>query len=188
MVDPGKAPGVVHTDATNRAIPSSTLRPTPAACSSKPRTNILIPGTSPLTGKVRRRFCPGIRVWPLTSCSGGAGSAKSCERNLRSRMEIIPWSPRVGSRSRSCVSRKHTFPIHRSNESRGGASRTLNRWFWRPVLCQLSYTPNQQSPTANCLMPIGDYGGGGPSIQRDIDRSQPRFHSLRGFYFFRVSL
>ena len=27
------------------------------------------------------------------------------------------------------------------SESRGGATRTLNRWFWRPVLYQLSYTP-----------------------------------------------
>lgn len=26
-------------------------------------------------------------------------------------------------------------------QSRGGATRTLNRWFWRPVLYQLSYTP-----------------------------------------------
>ncbi len=24
---------------------------------------------------------------------------------------------------------------------RGGGSRTPSRWFWKPVLCQLSYTP-----------------------------------------------
>ena len=27
--------------------------------------------------------------------------------------------------------------------NRGGATRTLNLRFWRPLLCQLSYTPSQ---------------------------------------------
>src|SRR5262249_28207274 len=30
------------------------------------------------------------------------------------------------------------------SESRGGATRTLNRRFWRPVLYQLSYTPSSR--------------------------------------------
>src|SRR5215471_8360153 len=30
------------------------------------------------------------------------------------------------------------------NQNRGGATRTLNLRFWRPLLCQLSYTPPQQ--------------------------------------------
>src|SRR5215210_6772574 len=31
---------------------------------------------------------------------------------------------------------------HRPVEGgRGDRTRTYNRWFWRPVLCQLSYTP-----------------------------------------------
>src|SRR5260370_34826721 len=30
---------------------------------------------------------------------------------------------------------------HAQSWSRGGATRTLNRWFWRPVLYQFSYTP-----------------------------------------------
>src|SRR6266496_2416553 len=33
--------------------------------------------------------------------------------------------------------------IPRNISSRGGATRTLNRRFWRPVLYQLSYTPNE---------------------------------------------
>src|SRR5437667_11953053 len=28
------------------------------------------------------------------------------------------------------------------NHNRGGATRTLNLRFWRPLLCQLSYTPS----------------------------------------------
>src|SRR5215211_9435642 len=28
-----------------------------------------------------------------------------------------------------------------SGSGRGDRTRTYNRWFWRPVLCQLSYTP-----------------------------------------------
>src|SRR6478672_7486887 len=27
---------------------------------------------------------------------------------------------------------------------RGDRTRTYNRWFWRPVLCQLSYTPTDR--------------------------------------------
>src|SRR5262249_22076258 len=34
-------------------------------------------------------------------------------------------------------SRRRSTPV----PNRGGATRTLNRWFWRPVLYQLSYTP-----------------------------------------------
>jgi hypothetical protein len=32
--------------------------------------------------------------------------------------------------------------IRVNQHSRGGATRTLNRRFWRPVLYQLSYTPS----------------------------------------------
>src|SRR5262249_24001515 len=38
-------------------------------------------------------------------------------------------------------------------QSRGGATRTLNRWFWRPVLYQLSYTP---SSISDCRLSIAD--------------------------------
>ncbi len=31
--------------------------------------------------------------------------------------------------------------------SRGGGTRTRNRWFWKPVLYQLSYTPESYPPT-----------------------------------------
>jgi hypothetical protein len=32
----------------------------------------------------------------------------------------------------------------RSGDGRGDRTRTCNRWFWRPVLYQLSYTPNER--------------------------------------------
>src|SRR5947207_1129780 len=32
-------------------------------------------------------------------------------------------------------------PIRPEDRGRGDRTRTYNRWFWRPVLCQLSYTP-----------------------------------------------
>src|SRR5260370_40572615 len=31
-----------------------------------------------------------------------------------------------------------------ANRNRGGATRTLNLRFWRPLLCQLSYTPSKR--------------------------------------------
>src|SRR6478609_438453 len=31
-----------------------------------------------------------------------------------------------------------------SDGGRGDRTRTYNRWFWRPVLCQLSYTPTDR--------------------------------------------
>src|SRR6266498_1217832 len=38
---------------------------------------------------------------------------------------------------------------------RGDRTRTCNRWFWRPVLYQLSYTPTDprsSSPTRRCVV------------------------------------
>jgi hypothetical protein len=36
-----------------------------------------------------------------------------------------------------------------NDANRGGATRTLNRRFWRPVLYQLSYTPSLHGPPTN---------------------------------------
>lgn len=36
-------------------------------------------------------------------------------------------------------------PVPFLMQSRGGATRTLNRRFWRPVLCQLSYAPVERA-------------------------------------------
>src|SRR5215213_5897429 len=35
---------------------------------------------------------------------------------------------------------------------RGDRTRTYNRWFWRPVLCQLSYTPAVRSTLLSLTM------------------------------------
>src|SRR5262249_21398186 len=53
--------------------------------------------------------------------------------------------------------------------SRGGAPRTLNRRFWRPVLYQLSYTPSRQAPRSKSPSPMTN----GPS-QASISPRQLR--------------
>ena len=55
-----------------------------------------------------------------------------------------PLARRSRSRcsSRSASLRSSRFISRRSfRSSRGGGTRTPSRWFWRPVLCQLSYAP-----------------------------------------------
>src|SRR5438874_6655320 len=63
-------------------------------------------------------------------------------------MGIFDSAP--GRARRPCRAASGGAKKHRKS-SRGGATRTLNRWFWRPVLYQLSYTPSQ----AHGLQPVG---------------------------------
>src|SRR5262245_22867529 len=58
-----------------------------------------------------------------------------------------PFGPRGGPNGSSASPRAGPLPPvsgagRPSVQSRSGATRTLNRWFWRPVLYQLSYAPS----------------------------------------------
>ena len=46
------------------------------------------------------------------------------------------------SYGRRCEKQSDGFCASTFNFGRGGGTRTRNRWFWKPVLCQLSYTPS----------------------------------------------
>src|SRR4051812_22594673 len=80
----------------------------------------------PIPAMTTRSSTPAPVVHPST---GAAGS----EIDRAARVGIPSPGSAPNILSRGCQS----LP----SQSRGGATRTLNRWFWRPVLYQLSYTP-----------------------------------------------
>ena len=88
-------------------------------------------------------------TWRRVGQATRFNSVRTSERNW---MMLTRWRARLAGplarRSRSrCSSRSASlrssrFISRRSfRSSRGGGTRTPSRWFWRPVLCQLSYAP-----------------------------------------------
>ena len=63
--------------------------------------------------------------------------------NLRcGHMETLMPSSSHGIKARKAVARLAGLQNHRFSRWQGSRNRTYNLRFWRPTLCQLSYTPN----------------------------------------------
>src|SRR5690349_8087103 len=63
-------------------------------------------------------------------------------RSSLSVLASLPWDP-PAAEATLCGPAAGGFG---GSSGRGDRTRTYNRWFWRPVLCQLSYTPARGSP------------------------------------------
>ena len=79
----------------------------------------------------------------------------------------LAWPPKKWRQSKNSVTQKMASlkKWRHSKNGRGGKSRTRNRWFWKPVLYQLSYTP-VSAPSHWASTKITKSAAGRPSLWR----------------------
>ena len=105
---------------------------------------------------------------------------------------MIPVGPaRTGHKSPPTMGRPEIPPIQKDESGgRGGRNRTINLRFWRPTLCQLSYTPTKNhwvsrgrsrkaalsltapQQTDPCCASKPEIGGPGPT------RDRPNYYAM----------